>query len=78
MIINPTINSALLNIHQGLFPRRQKSWDASYIDKTRKTSNEINLLLDPNVLKDTSIQALLLIVLAILRRHTSNENENEN
>ncbi|CAF4318101.1 unnamed protein product, partial [Rotaria sordida] len=42
------------------------------------TSNEINLLLDPNVLKDTSIQALLLIVLAILRRHTSNENENEN
>ncbi|CAF1435221.1 unnamed protein product [Rotaria sordida] len=115
MITNPTINSTLFNTHQGLFLRRQKSLDASYIDKIRKVSglliaNDQRLLIilghahhwyrfdiehavariltkspwnttnmtNPNVLKDTSTQALLLTVLAILRRHTSNENENEN
>ena len=37
--------------------------------------NETNFLLDPNVLVDTSTQALLLTVLATLVRNTSDENE---
>ncbi len=139
--VNAGTNSALLNVQHNLFPRRQKSWDASYLDKTRKVSGiltvsgtrllsvppharhwhsfdiehavpriltkpastlvqlqqvkqvaptiavtpqtvpetqqttETNLLLDPNVLTDTSTQALLLTVLATLVRNTSDENE---
>ncbi|CAF4351740.1 unnamed protein product, partial [Rotaria magnacalcarata] len=38
-------------------------------------SSETNHLLDPNVLTDTSTQALLLTVLATLVRNTSDENE---
>ncbi|CAF5012091.1 unnamed protein product, partial [Rotaria sp. Silwood1] len=145
VLTNQTTNSTLLNIQQGLFPRRQKSWDASYIEKTRKIggvltvsgtrlltipshvrhwhsfdiehavpriltkpastlvqlqqvkqvvptiavtqqtssetpqtseiSSETNHLLDPNVLTDTSTQALLLTILATLVRNTSDENE---
>ncbi|CAF2935258.1 unnamed protein product [Rotaria sp. Silwood2] len=144
ILTNQTTNSTLLNVQQGLYPRRQKSWDASYIEKTRKIggvltvsgtrllsipshvrhwhsfdiehavpriltkpastlvqlqqvkqvvptiavtpqtapetqtsqiSSETNHLLDPNVLIDTSTQALLLTVLATLVRNTSDENE---
>jgi neurofibromin 1 len=39
------------------------------------TNSETNLLLDPDVLIDTSTQALLLTVLATLVRNTSDENE---
>lgn len=145
--LNPGANPSLLNLQQNIFPRRQKSWDASYIDRTRKlpgllhatsgtrllsippharhwhsfdiehavpriltkpastlvqlqqvrqvvpiiavtpqtvpetqqtsqeTTSETNLLLDPNILTDTSTQALLLTVLATLVRNTSDENE---
>ncbi|CAF3892897.1 unnamed protein product, partial [Adineta steineri] len=145
VLTNPSTNSLLLTVHQGIFPRRQKSWDASYADKTRKvgglltasgtrllsvpsharhwhsfdiehavpriltkpastlvqlqqvkqvvptiavtqqtapetqqtsqTTSETNLLLDPDVITDTSTQALLLTVLATLVRNTSDENE---
>ncbi|CAF4209691.1 unnamed protein product [Rotaria sp. Silwood2] len=137
--------STSLNVQQGIFTRRLKSWDSSYLDKTRKvsavstinssrllsippharyyqsidienaipriltkpastlvqlqqvkqsvpaiavtpqilpetqqtseTSCETNLLLDPDILIDTSTQALLLTVLATLVRNTSDENE---
>ncbi|CAF4190057.1 unnamed protein product [Rotaria magnacalcarata] len=137
--------STSLNVQQGIFTRRLKSWDSSYLDKTRKISGvstintsrllsippharyyqsidienaipriltkpastlvqlqqvkqsvpaiavtpqilpetqqtseascETNLLLDPDVLIDTSTQALLLTVLATLVRNTSDENE---
>ncbi len=142
--LNTGVNSTLLNVQHNFFPRRQKSWDASYTDKTRKisgvlttttsgtrlltvptharhwhsfdiehavpriltkpastlvqlqqvkqvvptiavtpqtvpetqeTTSETNLLLDPNVLTDTSTQALVLTVLATLVRNTSDENE---
>ncbi|CAF0957393.1 unnamed protein product [Rotaria sordida] len=43
--------------------------------QTSEASCETNLLLDPNVLTDTSTQALLLTVLATLVRNTSDENE---
>ena len=42
---------------------------------SQETTSETNLLLDPNVLTDTSTQALLLTVLATLVRNTSDENE---
>jgi neurofibromin 1 len=44
---------------------------------TQQTSQigEANLLLDPNILTDTSTQALLLTILATLVRNTSDENE---
>ena len=134
-----------LNVPQGVFARRLKSWDLSYMDKTRKVgaistinssrllsipphsryyqsidienaipriltkpastlvqlqqvkqsvptisvtpqilletqqttpaTSETNLLLDPNIIKDTSTQALLLTILATLVRNTSDENE---
>jgi neurofibromin 1 len=43
--------------------------------ETQQTSGETNLLLDPNILTDTSTQALLLTILATLVRNTSDENE---
>ncbi|CAF1509483.1 unnamed protein product [Adineta steineri] len=43
--------------------------------QTSQVIGETNLLLDPNVLTDTSTQALLLTVLATLVRNTSDENE---
>lgn len=36
VLTNPSTNSTLLNAQQSLFPRRQKSWDASSIDRTRR------------------------------------------
>lgn len=52
---------------------------ASGASKDRSTrnsvSNENNILLDPDVLTDAPIQALLLTVLATLVRNTTNENE---
>ncbi len=35
---NAATNNNLLNVQQNLVPRRQKSWDASYTEKTRKVS----------------------------------------
>ncbi|CAF4021845.1 unnamed protein product [Rotaria sp. Silwood2] len=135
--------STTLNVQQGVFTQRLKSWDLSYLDKTRKVggvsssrllsilpyaryyqsvdienalpriltksastlvqlqqvkqsvpitisiapqilpetqqtsqaSSETNLLLDPNVLTDTSTHALLLTVLSTLIRNTCDENE---
>lgn len=135
--------SNALSAQQGVFTRRLKSWDPSYLDKTRKigtvsaighsrllsippharhfqsidienaipriltkpastlvqlqqvkqsvvptiavtpqilpethqTPGETNLLLDLDVLTDTSTQALLLTILATLVRNTSDENE---
>lgn len=38
-------------------------------------SNESNVLLDPEILPDSSTQALVLTVLATLVKYTSEENE---
>ena len=141
--LNNGTNSSLLNVQHNFFPRRQKSWDASCADKSRKVSHvltmnntrllsippharhwhsfdiehavprtlakpastlvqlqqvkqvvpiisvtpqtvpesqqtstiDTNHLLDQNILKDTSTQALVLTVLATLVRNTSDENE---
>ncbi|CAF4018043.1 unnamed protein product, partial [Rotaria sp. Silwood2] len=35
-LTSPQMNSTLLNVQQGLFLQRQKSWDVSFTDKTRK------------------------------------------
>ncbi|CAF1066938.1 unnamed protein product [Adineta ricciae] len=43
--------------------------------QTPQTNGETNFLLDPDVLTDTSTQALLLTILATLVRNTSDENE---
>jgi hypothetical protein len=138
--------STSLNVQQGIFARRLKSWDSTYLDKSRKvggvstinssrllsippharyyqsvdienaipriltkptstlvqlqqvkqavptiavtpqilpetqqtsqvTNSETNLLLDPDIIIDTSTQALLLTILATLVRNTSDENE---
>jgi len=43
VLTNQTINSTLLNVQQSLYSRRQKSWDTSYIDRTRKIGGLLNV-----------------------------------
>ncbi|CAF4105521.1 unnamed protein product [Rotaria sordida] len=43
VLTNQTINSTLLNVQQSLYSRRQKSWDTSYIDRTRRIGGLLNV-----------------------------------
>lgn len=65
--------SLTLTNQQGFF--NQKPSQITTIESRSSLTNESNLLLDPEIINDCPTQALLLTVLAILVRNSSNENE---